>query len=253
MPAKSKLPEGWTPELLSKAKAITAKRARTVITHILANGQITSDDIQNLYHYRHTSRAIRDVRELGIPITTASVRSADGRTISSYRFGNPKDARGGKWSGRSAFPKAFKSEIATTDGMRCHVCLARLAERYLQVDHRVPFEIAGEPELDALDPADYMLLDGSCNRAKSWSCEHCPNWVAKNPATCKSCYWANPQTYSHVATEEMRRLDLVWTAEETAEYDQAASRAAKGGLPMPEFVKLAIRVSLARRNSQTES
>ncbi len=46
----------------------------------MKHGQITSDELQNLYKYRHTSRSIRDVRELGIPIEGFRVRGSDGRT-----------------------------------------------------------------------------------------------------------------------------------------------------------------------------
>lgn len=44
-------------------------------------------------------------------------------------------------------------------------------ERDLQIDHRVPYEVAGES--NELKTEDFMLLCGSANRAKSWSCEHC--------------------------------------------------------------------------------
>jgi len=33
-------------------------------------------------------------------------------------------------------------------------------------------------ESDELNPDDFMLLSGSANRAKSWFCEHCENWIS---------------------------------------------------------------------------
>ena len=83
----------------------------------------------------------------------------------------------------------------------------------------------------------YMLLCPSANRAKSWSCEHCPNWVTKDPATCKLCYWAYPESYSHVATREVRRLDVMWTGEEVEVYDGLSEGAAQRGIDMPDYVK----------------
>ncbi|AUI68090.1 hypothetical protein AL038_18250 [Beggiatoa leptomitoformis] len=56
--------------------------------------------------------------------------------------------------------------------------------RYLQVDHRVPYEVSGNI-VDKQDIEHFMPLCGSCNRAKSWSCEHCDNWkTEKSPSLC---------------------------------------------------------------------
>lgn len=62
-------------------KSITAKRAKTVIDHLLEHGQITTEELKDLYGYNHPPRAIRDVRELGIPIDTFRVEGSDGRKI----------------------------------------------------------------------------------------------------------------------------------------------------------------------------
>ena len=50
--------------------SVTAKRPKTVIDHILAHGCITTQELQEVYGYDHPPRAIRDVREYGIPIVT---------------------------------------------------------------------------------------------------------------------------------------------------------------------------------------
>ena len=50
-----------------------------------------------------------------------------------------------------------------------------MEEKDLQIDHRVPDEIAGDTDVEP-NPDDFMLLSTSANRAKSWSCEHCENW-----------------------------------------------------------------------------
>lgn len=73
-------------------------------------------------------------------------------------------------------------------------------ERQLQVDHRVPYEIGGEHGGKDID--SYMLLSPSANRAKSWTCEHCPNWTVKDVRFCMKCFWAHPENYDHVAGEE---------------------------------------------------
>ena len=55
-------------EFLDLLEKVTAKRAKTVINHILQYGQITTEDLKEVYGYSHPPRAIRDVREQGIPL-----------------------------------------------------------------------------------------------------------------------------------------------------------------------------------------
>ena len=93
-------------------------------------------------------------------------------------------------------------------------------------------------ERDELKIEDFMLLCGSANRAKSWSCEHCENWKSiKDKNVCLSCYWAFPEKYNHVAMRQIRRIDLVWQGEEIRQYEKLKSDAAKSGLELPQFVK----------------
>lgn len=94
---------------------------------------------------------------------------------------------------------------------------------------------------------EYMALCGSCNRAKSWSCEHCENWlVKKDPAICATCYWASPEDYDHVAMRPMRRLDVVWEGKEVADFQAVAEAAEEKEEPMPEFVKRVLRRAFGR-------
>jgi hypothetical protein len=67
---------------------------------------------------------------------------------------------------------------------------------------------------------DYMLLCSECNRAKSWACEHCENWQThKQAETCATCYWAQPQSYQHIAMQLARRLDLTWRGDKVGVYE----------------------------------
>jgi hypothetical protein len=89
-----------------------------------------------------------------------------------------------------------------------------------------------------------MLLCASANRAKSWSCENCPNWRKKETAVCETCYWAFPECYTHIATRDIRRLDLLWSGKETEEYDQLVKEAKNARKEMPEYVKSILRKHL---------
>ena len=121
-------------------------------------------------------------------------------------------------------------------GCKCFIYLEEVAEAQLQIDHRIPFEVAGDTVEQ--QPKDFMLLSGAANRAKSWSCEHCDNWRdLKKREVCLSCYWAYPENYTHVAMMPLRRLDLIWQGEATEQYEQLKTDAHQLGLPIPEYVK----------------
>lgn len=216
---------------------ITNKRARIVIEHILEKGFVTTEQLEKQYGYNHPPRAARDVRELGIPLETFRVKDSEGRSIAAYRFGNPDNIQRGKLEGRQPFPKHFRRELYIQSGGKCSICNGFFEPRYLQVDHRVPYEVAGDTQ-NELNPKDFMLVCGSCNRAKSWSCEHCANWQnEKSSQFCLNCYWANPENYVHIALREVRRTDILWDENEVALYERLKVLADQNQFPIPEYVK----------------
>lgn len=225
-------------EILALCNQVTAKRARTVIDHIIAYGFVTTEDLKNLYGYNHPPRAIRDVREHGIPLITYWVRSSTtGRRIAAYRFGDPGAIRSGRIGGRLSFSKAFKDALVAKYDSRSTLTREKLDPRYLQIDHRIPYEIAGnQADLSRLD--EFMLLDASSQRAKSWSCENCRNYQQlRDPSICSQCFWAYPEAYTHVAMADERRLYIVWQAEEVSDYDGLKRRAEENKLSVIEYVK----------------
>lgn len=227
------LPEAF----LQALRKVKGKRSRIVVDHILTHGRITTEDLETLYGYRHPPRAIRDVREQGIPIESYNVTNSDGRTIAAYRFGDPSHLIVGRIGGRRVFSKVFKQALETQQKNRCAICDIYFESRYLQVDHRIPYEVIGDIE-DERALSDYMVLCGSCNRAKSWSCEHCSNWLEiKNPEICRRCYWANPTDYDHVATRTIRRVDLVWSEDETQIHDALLNQAHRNDESLTEYIK----------------
>jgi hypothetical protein len=142
-------------EFLNKCKAVTAKRPRTVIEHILQHGYITTEELKEKYGYNHP-----------------------------------------------------------------------------------PIEISGDDEANRKDANSYMLLCGSANRAKSWSCEHCSNWrEVKNPEICRKCYWAFPDNYDHIAMHQLRRTDIMWVGEEIAIYDALKKITIELQKDIPKYIK----------------
>lgn len=239
---KQRLPKAF----IAQCKKITAKRPRTVIEHILKHGFITTQDLKDQYGYNHPPRAARDVREQGIPLETFRVEGSDGRKIGAYRFGDPAKARFSKLQGRTVFSKELRQKLVAKDGCRCMIYLEKFPERDLQIDHRVPFEVAGDSTDVGEVPDDFMLLSGSANRAKSWSCEHCLNWrELKKAEICRECYWAYPENYVHVAMRPVRRLDIMWTGDDVDIYDEMRRRSTALQKNMPSYVKEIIREHVA--------
>ena len=99
------------PEFLERLKRVTGKRSRIVVEHILEHGFITTNDLEQIYGYKHPPRAVRDVRDQGIPITTYRTKSPDGRSIAAYRFGSPSEVGEGRLGGKTAFPRRFKRRL----------------------------------------------------------------------------------------------------------------------------------------------
>jgi 5-methylcytosine-specific restriction endonuclease McrA len=231
-------PKPVSKKIGQQLKTITNKRARIVIEHILKHGFITTEDLEKKYGYNHPPRAARDVREAGIPLETFRVKSGDGRSIAAYRFGDLTKIQQSQFQGRRTFPKQFKEKLYQASQGKCAICSNPFEMRYLQIDHRVPYGVAGDIAGEALKLEDYMLVCGSCNRAKSWSCEHCLNWKNdKLSQVCLTCYWASPDNYNHIALQEVRRTDILWRAEEVQAYERLKKSAKKNQATIPEYVK----------------
>ena len=97
------------------------------------------------------------------------------------------------------------------------------------------------------DVAHYMLACPSCNRAKSWSCEHCENWkTIKNEQICLQCYWGHPEQYTHIALVEMRKVELIWQGTEICIFEQLAQLAPP--LSIADYIKQLLKQHLKISN-----
>jgi 5-methylcytosine-specific restriction endonuclease McrA len=234
--------QNFPPEFLAKLAKVTGQRSRIVVDHILANGFITTEDLKVVYGYNHPPRAIKDVRDQGIPLETYSVKNSEGRKIAAYRFGDPSQVRGDRFQGRGTFPKSFKEDLIREYGCQCSICCTKYESRYLQIDHCIPYDIAGDNPQAERKISEYMLLCGSCQRAKSWSCENCVNSKEeKSPKVCEKCYWANTDSYTHVALRQIRKLDIVWYEDEVDNYTKLQAKAEESDVPLPDYVKKVIK------------
>lgn len=225
-------------KLLEAAKKVTAHRAKTVIDHIIKHGFISTEDLKETYGYNHPPRAAGDVRDQGIPLETFKVIGSDGRKIAAYRFGDPSQIEDGKLGGRKILPKQLKKVLIEKFGARCAISSESYDESHLQIDHRIPYRVSGDSEGTDRNPDDFMLLSGAAQRQKSWVCEHCQNFlVNKDLAICKSCYWAYPENFTHVAMKEERRVDLTFSANEVKIFKVLEERAAEYNSSIQEEIK----------------
>jgi hypothetical protein len=226
-------------ELLQRVSAVTNKRARFVLDSIVQNGMVTTEEI-NHAGYDHPPRAAQDVKDLGFRLKTVKVKHSNGRPIAAYTFdeGELDPAK----AGRRLLPKKVRDALIEAAGDECQICGAG---HNLQVDHRIPYEVAAESQRGEEDP--YQILCGSCNRKKSWACEHCENWVNRQRLeVCASCYWADPDGYTHVALEQQRRVDLVWAGNDVKEFERIRYRAKRAGKSVADEIKGIVSSSLRK-------
>lgn len=86
-----------------------------------------------------------------------------------------------------------------------------------------------------------MLLCGSCNRAKSWSCEHCENWRSiYDSGTCLTSMWGSPERYSHIALDERRWIQINWNGSESTAYERLRQEALNLGISLEDYIKTII-------------
>lgn len=226
-------------EFYDKLMSVTGKRARFVIDKIIKDGSCSTEDLKDA-GYEHAPRAKRDVVEAGIPIANFKGVDKSGRRMAVYKFGDWEEYKNqnslAKTKGRSNLTDKLKQKLIEENGSRCALYGEDFPEALLQTDHRIPFEIGGDPD-DMMDTSKFMLLSPSANRAKSWACEHCINWTQKNIMMCESCYYASPENYKHVSGEEERRLDVVFRKSDIDIYNMICNRAIEENISVQEAFK----------------
>ncbi len=226
-------------DFIEVLKGVKNKRAKFVIDTILKKGYCSTEDLKE-GGYEHAPRAARDVRELGIPLDTFKLKDSNGKHIAAYKFGNWEENKQAnqlaKTSGRTQLAENLKKELLEKYGARCNLYGEEYPARLLQLDHRIPYEIGGNPT-DMMDMDRFMLLSPSANRDKSWACEHCYNWHKKDIYMCKECYYAYPENYSHIAGRIEKRVNVTFGNKDIELYKVLYKHAEKNGITCEEEVK----------------
>lgn len=230
------------PRILAQIKKVKNKRPLAVINHILKHGQVTTEELREQYGYEHPPRARMDVLEWGVPLETIRVSNQKGtKKIAAYRFGDPDSVERGKTGGRQPFPKSFKKSLFQNQLGRCAITGEPLEERYLSIDHRIPYRVAGDQAAVEPNPDDFMLIAVGLQRVKSWSCEHCRNGIEiRDSNICRRCFWAHPENYDQIAMEQRRRVDIIWIGEEVKEHDVLLGLAKRMGVSLGDYIKVMV-------------
>ncbi|MEX6726148.1 hypothetical protein [Parapedomonas caeni] len=153
-------------------------RATKVLKAMLERGSITTEELLDL-GYKHAPRARMDVVDNGFPVKTTMVKGSDGRRMASYSLLSDAEMREAQ-QGRSIIPKVFKAKLVAHYGEVDGITGWQVTARALQVDHRIPYQVGGDAGLENEDVSAFMLLTGSSQRAKSFSCERCQNFLERS-------------------------------------------------------------------------
>lgn len=54
---------------------------------------------------------------------------------------------------------------------------------------------------------------------------------------CRSCFWASPENYTHVAEEQIRRVDIEWRGDEVKAFDKLRARAERADISVAALLK----------------
>lgn len=226
-------------DFLEKLNSVTKKRARFVIDKILEQGFCSTQDLKD-GGYEHAPRAARDVRKMGIPLITFKVKDRNGKSIAAYKFGDWEEAKRSnklaRTGGRTQLNGQLKKALIDRYGCRCYLYGEEYPSRLLQPDHRIPYEIGGDPyDMNNLDC--FMLLSPSANRDKSWACEHCEKWKIRDVEFCKSCYYAFPEHYEHIAGKQEKKIELVFENDDIDIYNKIVEIADEHSLSSKDVIK----------------
>lgn len=216
------------------------KRPRTVLEKLLENGSISTYELGQL-GYDQPPRAAQDLKEAGVRlITKQGKHPKSGSRMGIYHLHPEQPLLTGRFTGRKAFPKAFREKVYAYFNNKCNICNVEYDTTMLQIDHRIPYIVAGE--IKQLRVQDFQPLCGSHQRTKSWVCEHCRNRERRLKRVCRTCYWAFPDKgYRHIATVPERRLDVTWKGpSELRLYTQLRRLCTKEAVDLQTMIKIII-------------
>jgi hypothetical protein len=125
-------------------------------------------------------------------------------------FGLSNERLASSTGGFQTLPARKRDEFLRESHLTCALCRCQFEKKRLCGDHRVPHRVAGNRLTEQEGMLAYQVLCYTCNNRKQKACAACPNQQTKRDIEmCRSCFWAYPDTYTHVAGQPERRLEIV--------------------------------------------
>lgn len=199
-------------------------RGKKAVDALNEKGEVTKFDlIDKGVAASQTARAIRDLKDHGIPIVTKgrinTNRSKNPMVL--YCYGKVADINSSWGIGRDNRNYRIKDELMEKYGNHCAFCGRRFNPSELQVDHRLPLKYFGDHSYSEDSLEDYLLVCARCNRLKNTAVDQCAKTCYKTGdwEVIKSCYWYNPFNYSHICMRPIRRQVLDFEGNEVNLYN----------------------------------
>lgn len=177
------------------------KRGQHLRDLLLEKERVSTYEIQQ--RYSSATRVASDLLAIGLTLKKESEKSEDGKVRTLYSL----DPSGFVCAqeARQSIPGRIRVEVIG-QATGCRLCGTQVEKRVFQVDHRVPFCLVGNRLAQQEGVGAFQALCPSCNTAKSHACKRCPD---PKEESCRTCYWAYPEDYRHIAGKTERRLVLV--------------------------------------------
>lgn len=196
-------------------------------------------------NYDHSPRVFGDLKDFGVPILAENMLGQNGERSHHYRLGSKEDIVRRPLKGRSTLRKKIKRELLAKFGCKDSLTEIEFPETSLQIDHRIPFRVSGD------DPANlmverFMLLSASSQRAKAMACKRCRNMENAIQETCKTCYWASPEDYTHVEGTEAKVTTVIWHGDDKDLFSLLKQQATLNNKDLAEEIKATLRAVGAR-------
>ena len=210
-------------KILPLVKKETARGAK-LLAALIEKGEMTTKELEES-GYGHPPRVRMDLQDIGIEIGTHydTPNPQSGNRMGTYYLISPTPGEITKK--RRPPPKSFKKKLVTKHKNLCAITQYVFPENELQMDHRIPFLVGGDPDSYKLD--DWMPLSGSAQMLKKKACDDCENSSAKDVKICGTCYWAFPESYTHVATIPQIVATMVFRGDDEVKLFEKISDIAK--------------------------
>lgn len=189
-------------------------------------------------------RAIKDLEDRGIPIKRLSriYVSQAKNPITRYTYGDPQGIDSTKQFGRQTSEYALKKKLIAAYGARCVFCGRKLPSKELQIDHKLPVKYFGELSVKERDNIrNYQLVCKQCNKKKERAIEvGCAKtcFTTHNMDVIKSCYWYDPNNYTHICMNPYRELIITFNSpEELRLYNKLKQKASENGKTIQKVIK----------------